>query len=328
MRLRDPLTTTPEARALLSLEGLAVGDAFGQLVLDYGDWLFAGRGIPRGPWPWTDDTHMALSVIEALRERGRIEADPLLDRFVERFLDDPLRGYDWISIRVLRQRATGGRPDTIPWPVHGMIGNGAAMRVAPLGAWFAGDPRRAALEARVSAAASHAEPDCQAGAVAVAVMAALVAAAPGLTGVTLLEQTAAHVPDGPTRRGLETAAKIPAGDHLDAVRRLGTGIFRASRDTVPYALWCAAHHLDDFASALWETASGLGDTDTTCAIVGGIVALRAAGVPAWLLTAREPLPDAFRLLPEPEELWLPPAVPSAIQRRVGLLERFEGIGDS
>jgi ADP-ribosylglycohydrolase len=43
-------------------------------------------------------------------------------------------------------------------------------------------------------------------------------------------------------------------------------------DTVPYAIWCAARHLDDLVEALWATVSVGGDIDTTCAIVGGIVA--------------------------------------------------------
>ena len=46
-------------------------------------------------------------------------------------------------------------------------------------------------------------------------------------------------------------------------------------------------------TGLSATLSGLGDRDTTCAIVGGIVAcfVGAAGIPAAWLHAREPLPD-------------------------------------
>ncbi len=61
---------------------------------------------------------------------------------------------------------------------------------------------------------------------------------------------------------------------------------------MPYAVWCAARHLDAYAEALWSTVSGQGDRDTTCAIVGGIVVLSAGREsipPAWL-AAREPLP--------------------------------------
>jgi len=36
---------------------------------------------------------------------------------------------------------------------------------------------------------------------------------------------------------------------------------------------------------------GMGDIDTTCAIVGGIVNLAVGEVPKEVLVAREPLPD-------------------------------------
>jgi ADP-ribosylglycohydrolase len=64
-----------------------------------------------------------------------------------------------------------------------------------------------------------------------------------------------------------------------------------SPDTVPFTLWCADRHLDNFEEAMWTTVAGLGDRDTTCAIVGGIVALAAgpSSIPLDWLAAREPL---------------------------------------
>jgi ADP-ribosylglycohydrolase len=63
--------------------------------------------------------------------------------------------------------------------------------------------------------------------------------------------------------------------------------------TVPFTLWCAVRHLADFEAAMWTTVSGLGDRDTTCAIVGGIVALYVGveGIPAEWLHARESLTE-------------------------------------
>ncbi len=74
---------------------------------------------------------------------------------------------------------------------------------------------------------------------------------------------------------------------------LGNGSGVSAQDTVPFALWCAAQHLDDYEAALWLTASGLGDIDTNCAIVGGIVVMSTGleGVPRSWLLSREPLPD-------------------------------------
>jgi len=61
-------------------------------------------------------------------------------------------------------------------------------------------------------------------------------------------------------------------------------------DTVPFALWYVARHGDDYQEALWTTVSGLGDRDTTCAIVGSIVVLATgAAIPASWERSREPL---------------------------------------
>ena len=78
----------------------------------------------------------------------------------------------------------------------------------------------------------------------------------------------------------------------DAARQLGCGYNATAPDTVPFALWCAGQHLDNYEEALWLTASGLGDIDTICAMVGGIVALSAGeeSIPAPWRAAREPLP--------------------------------------
>jgi ADP-ribosylglycohydrolase len=63
-------------------------------------------------------------------------------------------------------------------------------------------------------------------------------------------------------------------------------------DTIPFAIWCAATHLADYAGALWDCASVGGDIDTTCAMAGGIIvgAVGRAGIPPEWLAAREPLP--------------------------------------
>jgi ADP-ribosylglycohydrolase len=57
-------------------------------------------------------------------------------------------------------------------------------------------------------------------------------------------------------------------------------------------LWCAFSALDDYRAALWRTAAGAGDVDTTCARVGGMVSLAVgrAGLPTHWLGLREPLP--------------------------------------
>lgn len=114
---------------------------------------------------------------------------------------------------------------------------------------------------------------------AVAAAAAL-AAGRGLAGRALIQAILPHVPDGETRGRIATSLDIPADAFDEAIRVLGTDREVSARDTVPFCLWCAAHYLADFEEAMWHTVAGMGDRDTTCAIVGGIVALSSRQVPA------------------------------------------------
>ncbi len=281
--------------ALLSLEGLSVGDAFGELFFSTSPSPLVTRRLPPGPWPWTDDTHMALSVVEVLRTHGHIDQDALAWLFVARFRQDHYRGYAGGAVHLLNRLAHGEDWRQVAPSLFGSgsYGNGAAMRAAPIGGFFDGDPARAAAEAQRSAVVTHAHPEGQAGAIAVAVAAALAADPAHPREREFLQAVLPFVPDGITRRRIESALDIPGDAHREAVRRLGTGANVSAQDTVPFCLWCAAYHLDDFAEALWWTAGGLGDCDTTCAIVGGIVALSAPQVPPAWVERREPLPIGF-----------------------------------
>lgn len=101
--------------------------------------------------------------------------------------------------------------------------------------------------------------------------------------------------------GLRVAAGLPARTSVRrAASLLGSGWRISAPDTVPFALWCAAGHLDDLPEALWQTVRGWGDRDTTCAIAGGVVAARTGtgGVPADWLAAREALPTWSGWTPE------------------------------
>jgi hypothetical protein len=74
-------------RARLSLDGLSVGDAFGERFFGpSGEVLkrISRRELPDAPWTYTDDTEMALSIVEILEERGGIDQDVLAARFAGR----------------------------------------------------------------------------------------------------------------------------------------------------------------------------------------------------------------------------------------------------
>jgi ADP-ribosylglycohydrolase len=223
---------------------------------------------------------------------GRIDQDQLAARFAARFAADPMRGYARGAAHLLERVGRGESWRGIAPTLFGSgsFGNGGAMRVAPLGAFFAADLPRVVREAAASAEVTHAHPEGQAGAVAVAVATALALTRADLRGEAFIRATLPFVPDGETRRRIEYACTIAGSELSRAMLALGTGAEVSAQDTVPFCIWSAAHHLGQFEAALWNTAKGYGDVDTTCAIVGGIVAASVAEVPAHLIARREPLP--------------------------------------
>jgi len=290
------------ASAHLSLLGLSIGDAFGQLFFtnpDPPELLIERRLLPRSSWRYTDDTEMAISILQVLEQQGRIDQDMLASRFANRYRCAPRRGYGGTATWILRAISLGEPWQTVAGSVfdgQGSMGNGGAMRAAPLGAFFADDIETVIDQARLSAEVTHAHPEGQAGAIAVALAAAWAwnhsgEEGPGRDG-SLLEFVHDQTPDGATRAGIAAALSLSENASIaQAVSTLGNGARLTSSDTVPFALWCVARHLDSYEEALWTTVSGLGDRDTTCAIVGGIVVLAtgAAAIPPDWFAAREPV---------------------------------------
>jgi ADP-ribosylglycohydrolase len=288
---------TVAARA--SLRGLALGDAFGEtwffMPAGFVEQALAHRWVPAGPWHWTDDTAMALSLVAVLHQHGWVDQEALARKFGAAYAADPYRKYG-ASMHDVLSSVLAGQPwsqvTTRQFGGLGSWGNGAAMRVAPLGAWFADDLDVVVSEAMLSAAVTHAHPEAAAGAVAVALAAALNVRATSRDA--LLSAVAERTPDGKVREGLRRAAKVPLlASSYAAAAILGCGQKLSAIDTVPFALWCAARHFDDLVEALWTAVLPGGDVDTTCAMVGGVVAARTGldAVPVDWLAECEPLPD-------------------------------------
>ena len=199
-------------------------------------------------------------------------------------LEEIVRGASW---RQTSAAAFSGR---------GSKGNGSAMRSAPLGAYFAEDLNLLVSESTQSSIITHSHPEGIAGSVAVSLAAAAawnarhleLETTRSLIWKSILERT----PPGETLEGIRKAGSVPFEmSPENAARILGSGFLVTAPDTVPFALWCALRHLNDYREALISTLEGDGDCDTNCAIVGGIVALRVGrdGIPADWLASRETL---------------------------------------
>jgi ADP-ribosylglycohydrolase len=283
-------------RARIALEGLSVGDAFGSFFEFNAAMvrLIEERKLPPTPWSYTDDTNMALSIYESLRLHGTVNQDALAASYVAHF--DPMRGYG-VSVRQMLARISRGESwQTVGKEMYwgeGSFGNDAAMHLAPLGAYFADDINMVIEQARRAAEVTHTHPEGIAGAIAIAVAAGCAWNIRIQSRRDFITAVLPHVPVGEVRDGIQRAYDLPAGTTARvAAEALGNGSRASVQDTVPFVLWCAGENLTNYEEAIWQAASALGDVDTICAMLGGIVVARTgtAAIPEEWRHYREALP--------------------------------------
>lgn len=301
MKMDFPNATERLVRARESLEGLSVGDAIGE---SFSYQYYRCREIcdfsafRPGTVRYTDDTEMAVAIFETLERMGGIDEDVMAWAFSSRFRKDPDRGYGKMARHILKEIGDG-----TPWREAssnafggGSFGNGAAMRVAPLGAYFFDDLSLVPAMAKKSAQVTHFHPEGIAGAIAVAVAAAVASSYKGKP----LDQAAKAIwdavldltPESNVRVRLTTAHRLSDVNAKDVAREVGNGAEVSAQDTVPCCLWIACESLGCYREAMLSTIEVGGDCDTNCAIVGGIVSAfsGAGGIPEDWHTARERLP--------------------------------------
>lgn len=292
-------------RAYKSISHLSIGDAFGESFFGPTDTIkqaIRQRSIPTTSWEFTDDTIMSIAVYLNLRSYDRISPEALATAFANNYNLDPRRGYGATAGSMLRNPdfpANWKKMSSEIFEGMGSMGNGAAMRSAPIGAFFYNDLSTVKENARLASIVTHSNEEAIAGAQAVAVATAL-ATRVGKGEVEyspeqFIDSVVAELGDTDTRAKVKKSLSVPSSYSIETVRTiLGDGTRMLSQDTVPFAIWCAAHHLHNFEEALWKAVSILGDRDTICAIVAGIVSMSAAPktVPILWQNSVEPIQDS------------------------------------
>lgn len=290
------------AFALEALEGLSVGDAFGEALSyqhSHARDFEARRELMPETVRFTDDTAMASGIFECLSLLKTIDQDALAWLFAKNFKSEPERGYGKMTRRLLTEISNGGSWRTLSAAAFGRAsyGNGSAMRVAPVGAYFSDDLGRVSTAASESAQVTHFHPEATAGAIAVAIAAAEAVnhrnLAPEEAASQIWQSVIKYTPDGITARALRLAHSFDFRTNPSEVAKtVGCGYDVSCQDTVPFAIWNACRCIHDFREALLSTVEVGGDCDTNAAIVCGIVAAygTTACIPKDWRTARERLP--------------------------------------
>jgi poly(ADP-ribose) glycohydrolase ARH3 len=266
-----------EAKYLGSMVGSALGDAIGEMAFQYPDRQKLSAMIERlEVLRYTDDTAMAMGLATSLVHMGGLDRQHLGETFRRNFEQEPWRGY-----------ATG--PPTIFSMVRslgisyadaarslfgggGSFGNGAAMRISPLGLFFhkSSDIYQLACG---SAEVTHAHPvgkdgaAVQAWAVALAVR---LEVAEGFSPQVFVDKLAVFA------RTIEIQEKIRlAGRLLEenttpdvAAKQLGRSV--AVDESMPFAIYSFLRNPNSFEDCLNCAIMHGGDRDTLGAMAGAV----------------------------------------------------------
>lgn len=250
-----------------SLVGSALGDALGRSFEGWRIEPFSGR--------WTDDTHMMIGVAESLIEKRGFDGSHMAQTFIRNYEDEPWRGYAFGPPQVFRWIRSG-----VAWNEaarrlfggEGSYGNGAAMRVAPVGLFCYDDPKQLRAIAYASSEITHTHELGREGA---ALQAYAVALAVNEDPSSQLDVSAflGKLRDF-TRNEVYTEKLkrverlFDEADRRRVVRGLGNGI--EAHRSVPTAIYCFLRNSRSFEEAVRYAISLGGDTDTIGAMTGAI----------------------------------------------------------
>jgi poly(ADP-ribose) glycohydrolase ARH3 len=278
--------TDRQAKFIGAIIGSALGDAIGELAFHYPMEASLLSEVDRADTlVYTDDTAIAIGLAESIAAVGGLDQQHLGDTFRANFYREPWRGYAAGPPTVFAWVEQGGtsyaEAARALYGGQGSFGNGAAMRIAPLGLSFHDAPDLYE-KARLSAAVTHAHPIGIDGA---AVQARAVAQA------VALDPAQPFAADDFLRALLDAArtpemegklARVRQLIHQDVPARLAARVLGqdvAVQRSLPFAIFCFVYHPRSFRDCLLCAALNGGDRDTlgamACAVSGAYLGVDA-----------------------------------------------------
>jgi len=267
---------TLEDRFIGCMLGLALGDAIGAPFEGLGPYdIYQGFGSahnivinpPEELLHYTDDTQMMIALAEHLIDWSGAsdEEAELMRRFVENF--DENRGYGPGARQLIESASAGEDWRTLRHTINpgGSFGNGAAMRVAPIGLLFRDDLDRVWDEAERSALPTHTHPIGIEGAQLIALSVAVVSRMTTFNPQVFFDELSRRAVTEEFRWQLSVASNP---DLVESPSYFGNDL-RADRSVVT-AIVCFTTHPDSYRAAVGRAIGFGGDTDTLAAMTGAI----------------------------------------------------------
>ncbi|WP_435021662.1 ADP-ribosylglycohydrolase family protein [Tundrisphaera sp. TA3] len=274
------------------LLGLAIGDGLGapyeglpeDVIFAMGPADAIVADFPEPVIRYTDDTQMTIAVAEALVAREEIEEESLCAAFTAHY--DPDRGYGPGARRILGAMRDGQDWRSVARDVFpgGSLGNGAAMRVAPIGLLFGDDLDRVAEQAERSARPTHLHPIGIDGARLMAVAVALASRGGPFDRKAFFRDLAPFAETEEFRWQLSVARRLRRSD---GVGGFGNGLEAHRSVTTALAIFAASP--DDYPAVVARAIGQGNDVDTLAAMAGALAGARLglAGIPPVLVSKLE-----------------------------------------
>ncbi|MEM7476952.1 MAG: ADP-ribosylglycohydrolase family protein [Planctomycetota bacterium] len=215
---------------------------------------------------YTDDGQMAIALASYLTKHDSIETNELMREFVQVY--EPWRGYGRGAravIEAFRDEAEYEHMAEHLFP-GGSLGNGGAMRSAPVGLRFHSDYARVWAEAQNSAYPTHRHELGIEGAQLIALAAAVAANEHDIAPASLADKLLTFSKTTVFENRLLSLRQVNSPSQLS---QFGNGI--EAHESVVTALGCFALFPTDFDSAVALAIWQGGDTDTIAAMTGALV---------------------------------------------------------
>lgn len=257
--------------------GSALGDAIGELAFRHQE---AGRlesEVARADiLVYTDDTAMSIGLAESILHLGYLDPQVLGDTFRANYLREPWRGYaigpPTIFSLVKDRKMSYFEAAQSLFGGQGSFGNGAAMRIAPVGLTFHNRPDLYE-QVCISATVTHAHPIGIDGA---AVLARAIAQAVSLSpqdpfpSEPFCHRLIAYARTPEIRDKMQQVQSLVADQVSppEAAWRLGQSV--AVHESLPFALYAFLRHPQSYEACLFCAAMNGGDRDTLGAMAGAV----------------------------------------------------------
>lgn len=250
------MSTSLYSKFLGCLIGSAIGDVLG------------ARGSR-----YTDDTAMMIGVAESLIENRGFNAKHMFFKFLENYEKEPWRGYAFGPPRIFELVRSGIDWREAPYLVYpgGSFGNGAAMRVAPIGLLYYDDANILRDIACRASALTHTHPLGCEGAYLQAYACALAVKETRypIDSSSFLSNLQAAVRENVYKRKLDAIYELlnKKQNIHEVIEKLGNTV--EAFNSVPTAIYAFLVN-DSFKEALLYCLRLGGDTDTIGAMTGAI----------------------------------------------------------